>query len=504
VLDWPQSTHIPERTSSMSRHVLRSSFLFLAVTASGPGCKDAPALPEADYALTHVMVIDAAGNPPAPDMTLLIKGEHIVDMRKSDDVDLPDGLKTVDLQGRYVIPGLADMHIHTQDFEQVFPLLHVVNGVTTVREMDGSPYLLEWRRKIEAGQLLGPRLVLGSTILDGEPSLWQNSPVPHKVVRDEGGGRQAVREAKDQGHDFIKVYSRLSREAYFGIADEARLQGIPFAGHSPDRVTNAEASEAGQASLEHMYGLMYATSSEEAALRQRVDGITLRPDTLTGYNTWFKQTNAVEWDAARTYSPPKAMQLFARFVQDGTAHTPTLIQHKVLDRPLDLDMEDARLKYLPTSMVEGWRWQLSQIYLEGRSEEETARRRELFQHRLALVKALHRAGVRVMAGTDSTTPFVFPGSGLHDELALLVEAGLTPLQALQAATLEPARYLGLEGTLGTVERGKAADLVVLDANPLEDIRNTTRIHSVVVRGRWISPEARQAMLADLESLAGSL
>ncbi|WP_257454181.1 amidohydrolase family protein [Archangium lipolyticum] len=487
----------------MSRYPVRHLFLALALAAWGLGCEDDPTVVDADYALTHVTVIDAAGTPPQSDMTVLIKGKQIVALRKSDDIELPDGLKTVDLQGRYLMPGLADMHVHTQEMEQVFPLLHVVNGVTTVRDMDGSPFLLEWRRRIEEGRMLGPRMILGSTIIDGTPSLWQNSPVAHVSVGNEAEGREAVRQARAQGYDFIKVYSRLSREAYFGIADEARLQQMPFAGHCPDLVTNAEASEAGQASFEHLYGVMYATSSKEEELREQVGQITLRPDTITGYNTWFQQTHAVEWEAARTYSSAKGMQLFGQLAKNGSAQVPTLILHDVLDR-MDLDMDDARLKYLPASVVAGWRWQLAEIYLRGRGEEESAQRRDLFNRRLALVGEMHRAGVRVMAGTDSTTPWVFPGFSLHDELELLVQAGLTPLQAIQAATLEPARYLGMQDSLGTVEQGKVADLLVLDANPLEDIRNTTRIHSVVVRGRYISAEERRELLSDLETLAGSM
>ncbi|ATB41396.1 hypothetical protein CYFUS_006862 [Cystobacter fuscus] len=488
----------------MPRYPVRYLFLALVLATWCLGCEDDPAAVDADYALTHVTVIDAAGTPPQSDMTLLIKGERIVALHKSDDVELPEDLKTVDLQGKYLMPGLTDMHVHTQELEQVFPLLHVVNGVTTLREMDGSPFLLEWRRRIEEGRMLGPRMILGSTIIDGTPSLWQNSPVPHVSVRNEAEGREAVRQARAQGYDFIKVYSRLSREAYFGIADEARLQQMPFAGHCPDLVTTAEASAAGQASFEHLYGVMYATSSEEAELRERVGEITLRPDTLTGYNTWFQQTHAVEWDAARTYSSAKGLQLFNQLARNGSAQVPTLVLHDVLDRSMDLDMDDARLKYLPASVVAGWRWQLAEIYLQDRSAEESEQRRDLFNHRLALVGQMHRAGVRVLAGTDSTTPWVFPGFSLHDELALLVQAGLTPLQAIQSATLEPARYLGMQDSLGTVEQGKVADLMVLDANPLDDIRNTTRIHSVVVRGRFISAEERREFLSDLETLAGSM
>jgi Amidohydrolase family len=475
-------------------------FLLAVVFAGLPACKGAPV--SGDYALRHVTVIDATGSPPSANMTVVVKGDRLVEVGRDVDVDLAPGTKAIDLTGTYVIPGLADMHAHNQP--SVSPSVYVVNGVTTVREMSGAPFVLDWRQAIDAGTLLGPRLVIGSPMIDGAPSLWENVPAPVVSVADGPAARQAVRDAKGQGYDFVKVYSRLSRQAFLALADEARLQGIPIAGHCPDLVPLGEASAAGERSFEHLFDLLYATSAQEAELRPRVDAITLELGPFGGYASWFHQTNAIEWDAASSYSPQKAAALFAQLVRDGSAQVPTLATLKLVDLPTDVALEDPRLQYVPASLLAAWQYELSGIFLAGRSDEESAQRRQLFERRLALVGALRQAGVRVLAGTDNMTPWVIPGFSLHDELALLVRAGLTPLEALQAATVEPARFLGLQDTLGTVEKGKVADLVVLDADPLQAIENTTHIHAVVLRGRLIMPEERQGLLDQLAAAAKTL
>lgn len=172
--------------------------------------------------------------------------------------------------------------------------------------------------------------------------------------------------------------------------------------------------------------------------------------------------------------------------------------------PDDFAPTDDRLRYLPPSTTENWGWLIAEIFKAGRNPQVEAQLRELFDHRLRLVRAMHRAGVPMMAGTDTSNPYSFPGFALHDELALLVRAGLTPMQALRTATLEPARFLGLDHLMGTVRRGNVADLVLLGANPLDDIRNTGRIHAVLVRGRLITAERRAAMLAEVEAAAAEM
>ncbi|MGA6163003.1 amidohydrolase family protein [Amycolatopsis magusensis] len=190
----------------------------------------------------------------------------------------------------------------------------------------------------------------------------------------------------------------------------------------------------------------------------------------------------------RAPSPPSPLPLDpVEFVRSPAPHVPALVRHAVLDRPSLISADDYRLKYLPADVREGWRWALEAL-------RRKPDRHSLFDHRLRFTGALHRAGVPIMAGTDTGSPWVFPGFSLHEELAYLVDAGCTPMQALQSATKEPARHLGLSDTLGTIARGKRADLLILDANPLTDIRNTRKIHSLLHRGTLLTPTTRAHLL----------
>jgi hypothetical protein len=455
----------------------------------------------AGIALTHVTVIDATGTRPLPDATVVVRGERIVALGRSGDIRIPPGAEVLDLTGKFLIPGLCDMHVHSSGSgsERIAPPLYIANGVTTVREMDGSPRLHEWRAKIEDGSLLGPRMVIASPILDGSPSPIGDPGESEFEVTTEAEARSAVRRVKREGADFVKVYHRLTRAAYVAIADEAKRQGIPFAGHCPDAVPITDASDAGQASLEHLFWTWFSTSSREAEIRAMLQDIGLAPG---DYNAWFHQIHPVEWTAAHSYAPSKAEVVFARLAANGSRQVPTLAMHRVLDRPDDVSSIDERLKYLPAAVVEGHRYALTELYQAGRTAEAVAEWRELFDHRLRLVGAMRQAGLAVLAGSDTgTPPYSFPGFSLHDELALLVEAGFTPLQALQAATREPAEYLGLQDSLGTIEEGKVADLVVLDGDPLADIRNTMKLHAVLVGGGLLTSEGRTRVLADVETAA---
>ncbi len=453
-------------------------------------------------ALAGVTVVDVAGSQLWPDTTVLVHGERIESVSPRDVARIPDGAAVVDLRGKYLIPGLWDMHTHSFGSERISPALYVAAGVTTVREMAGTALIHQWRDRIQSGQLLGPRWRIASTIIDGNPSLLTEpgeDPPGAIVVTNATEARRAVRLAKSvERADFVKVYSRLSPEAYAALADEARRQRIPFAGHGPDLVPITRAIDAGQRSIEHVHTLWLATSSRGAQVREALNKITINPG---DYGSWFRQLHPIEWLAATNYDPGRAAEIFARLNRRQIRISPTLIMHQVLDRPEDAPVNDERLKYVPADIQEWWQWALENLYKAGRSPEEAAQQRELFERRLRFVKAMQRAGVPLLAGSDTGTPYSFPGFTLHDELAVLVRAGLTPLQALRAATLEPARFLGMEDSLGTVGRGKIADLVVLDANPLADITNTKRIHSVLVRGQLITPERRAHILADVEAAA---
>ncbi|WP_256914448.1 amidohydrolase family protein [Streptomyces hilarionis] len=473
-----------------------------AATASAAGATPANGAATGPLALTHVTVIDGSGAPPAPDMTVVVEDGRITGVAPSARTRLSPGTRTVDLTGKFLIPGLIEAHTHSDGPETVVPPLYALAGVTTVREMRGEPVHHEWREKIRRGALLGPRWVIGSPIVDGAPSLWAADVGPTIEVRDAAEARRAVRRVKREGADFVKVYSRLSREAYFALADEARRLGIPHLGHCPDTVRIAEASACGHRTVEHLHALLLATSRHETEIRRRLAAVRIDPrdpSSLSRYHSWFQQVHPLEWRAVRGYDRDRADALFRALAAGGTAVVPTLSVHRTLELPDDVPNGAEEWKYLPAWQVESWPDQLAAL-TGGRTPEQARRIRGIFAHRLRLVGELHAAGVRQAAGTDTGTGYLVPGFALHDELALLVSAGLTPAEALRAATRDAARTLGLPA-VGAVARGHAADLLVLDADPLHDIRNTRRIHGVVVDGRWIPPQERLRLLAAVEKAA---
>lgn len=452
---------------------------------------------ERALALTGVTVIDVQGGRSRPDMTVLVEGQRITAVGRRSDVTIPAAAEIIDLPGKYVIPGLCDAHVHSIPDERISPPLYLANGVTTVREMSGTPLLHHWRERVERGELLGPRSVIASRIVDGAPTV--GDPAMFVEVATEAQARQAVRQAKADGADFVKVYSRLPADLHRVVAEESRRQGIPFAGHCPDAVSPSRASGSGQRTIEHLYSTWYDTSTREPDLRARIAEWEISQSDVVG---WLHDVHRLEWDAAGSYSARKAAAVLRTLARNRTRVVPTLVVYEVLDRPDEIALTDEHLQFVPRPMLDGWHWAMENIIKAGRTNQESAQRHALLDRRVEFVGELGRAGVPVLAGTDAgDVPFIIPGFSMHDELAFLVRAGFSPLRALQSATIEPARMLGVADSTGTVDPGKAADLVVLDDDPLADIRNTTRIHTVVARGRRLSPEQRARMLAEVAQAA---
>ncbi len=443
---------------------------------------------------THVTIIDATGSPAKPDMTVVIIGGRINALGKAGKIPVPIGAQVVDASSKFLIPGLWDMHVHTS--YKIFLSLFIANGITSVRDMgvspDGFEQLQQWRKQIADATLVGPRIIAAGITVDGP-----NGRPKSLNVATESDARQAVISLKQRGVDFVKVYSMLSREAYFGIADEAKRQGLTFAGHIPASVSAAEASEAGQKSIEHLVGVFAACASNEAELLSEARKAIAK----SGFAAFSRAEVQAEVKSLDTYDDEKAAALFARFVKNGTWQVPTIVGFGgVLITDESFFTSDPRLKYIPVETREAWKAQRPNL-LKSLPPEFLANRQRLFQKQLDLTGAMHRAGVELMAGTDSVGLYVFPGFSLHDELGLLVKAGLTPMEALQAATRDPARYFGRLDSLGTVEKGKIADLVLLEANPLEEISNTKKIAAVVLGGKLLLKSELEEMLAEVEAAA---
>jgi imidazolonepropionase-like amidohydrolase len=499
----PLISGVPRATlDGMQRRTFLSGAAAAGLAPTGlmrTGGRPGPSAVSAISAIKDVTVVDAFGA--RRQQTVLVKGDRILDVGER--ISIPYGSTTIDGRGRYLIPGLADMHSHNVGIDDTDPELYVVNGVTTTRQMSADAGVRAWRTAIEAGQRIGPHWTVGSRILDGSPSLWDGLDADgsiHLAVADPGQARAAVRQEQAAGAEFIKTYTRLTRDSFLAIADESHRAGIPFLGHIPDFVEATEAIDAGLRTVEHLFEFWYDLSTQEQRIRRDVTQVPIGPG---DYNGWFNRMHPYEYEAARTLDPRKADRLFERLVRNGTWVTPTLTVHWTSDTPQDIDPHDPRYRYFSADVLGYWQWALDNIYLAGRSAEQTAQRRELFQRRLRLCAAMAEAGVPLLTGTDLGTTYLMPGFSLHDELALLVKAGLSPLRAIAGATYEPARYEGRRDK-GVVRRGAVADLVLLDADPLRDIRNTTRINSVLTHGRLIGPAEREQLLKDVEERAAQV
>ncbi|RZQ62520.1 amidohydrolase family protein [Amycolatopsis suaedae] len=444
--------------------------------------------------ITHATLIDGTGARPLRDATVIVVGGHVVWAGAHGHARIPRGATIIDARGKFVLPGLWDMHTHGTAYEDISIPLYLVNGVTGVREMGGFPWLHAIRERIESGELLGPRMVIASNFVDGPISLMGENAVRVSTVDE---ARAAVRAEAEGGADLIKVYSYLEAEPFAAVADEARRLGLPFGGHVPYRSTLPAASDLGQRCFEHLYDLPLSVSRLHDRLRAELARTPLDPaDPLA----FFLKTRELDRLAAAHYDPRRGAAVFARLVRNGSWVSPTLTVNRIVSSPASDYVDDPRLEYLPGYIKDPWKGALART--EPKTPEQIARQRAYFTDRLRLVGRLHRAGVGVLGGTDCTNPYVVPGFAVHDELELLVRAGLSPMAAIQTMTRDAARFLGQEATAGTVAPGKVADLVVLDADPLADIRNTAKVNTVVVRGRVITADERLRMLAAVKEAAG--
>lgn len=423
-------------------------------------------------AITNVTVIDVVAGKAVPAQTVLIDGTQIAAVVPAASFKPAKDATLIDGTGKFLIPGLFDAHVHYIDPESFGPLM-IANGVLFVREMgNATEVVIPLRDQLNTGEVLGPEMICTGAIIDGDPAVWPFS----EPCDTPDEARAAVRKLHAAGVNQIKVYSRLKKDVYRAAVDEAKAVGLKAVGHIPNDCSLADAMAAGQSSNEHL--MLIETLIEK----------TLPPGTDTGGDRsggfWPSGRFWMQYPKADKAALARELRALA---ESGMMQCPTLVISAGIIGAVDKKGDaDPRMVYVPAPM-RGF-WGGPQYEGMGRFFEAA------LPHMKSMVGELHRAGVPIMVGTDLANPYVFAGFSVHDEMRHLVEAGFTPAAALRAATIIPARFIGVDDRLGTVEPEKAASIVLLTADPLADITNTTKIDSVWLRGERRDRAALDALL----------
>ena len=455
-----------------------------AIAALAAAASTQAAVAEPPLAFTSVNLLPmTAGEPLIRDQTVIVAGGRIAAVGPATSVQVPRDAVRIDGRGKYLMPGLADMHVHLEHFDNpAYLKLFLINGVTFVRSMDGRPEILEWKRAAAAGALESPDIHTAGPVLDGSPPVRDDNV----ALATPEQARQAVADQAAAGYDFIKVYANLSPDVFEAIMMAARERGLPVAGHVP-RAVGLDAFLASDVkSIEH--------------LSDFADSIAAQAPSTGAPPAFLKRRFGFAADPARMSA------VAAKVAKSGKWVAPTIIADDRLVAPPTLVEQWAKAPEA-ASVDRGILRYYWRGVLERASERLAAGDWQWVErgraNRIALLRALHAAGVPLLIGTDTPQPFVFPGSSVHQELETYVAAGFTPAEALAAATREPAKFLGQEESWGTVEEGKRASLLLLDGNPLEEISATRRIAGVVARGRWIPATRLAEMREQVEMVAAA-
>lgn len=468
---------------------VRSALLCLiSPLLAWPAVAQAPAV--ADFSITHATLIDLRTGALHPDTTVTLHGNRITSVAAH---GAPAG-RAIDAHGRFLLPGLWDMHTHVffdstaADGTDLILPEFLAFGITGIRDMGSAlDPVLHARDAIAAHQQLGPRMVVAGPMLDGPHSTYKAAI----AITTPASGRAAVDMLHARGVDFIKVQSGVPHDAYFAIAEEAHRDGITFEGHIPDAIRTADALRAGQRSMEHLIGLFEASSPDEEQYLQGSFGDadhTKTPAKLLA-----------------AYDPARERRIISLIAKYNVYQCPTLFWERgqwlvdAIDFTKDPDLAYAAHSWVATL------WPHMQKGIAASLDTDPLPAREQFvAHELGIVQRLHSAGIPFLAGTDTPAGVdVIPGISLHHELERLVVAGFTPLEALRTATVEPAAFLHREQDFGDVAAGRLADLILLDRNPLTDIRNTRSVSAVVHDGQYLSTEDLLRLRAHLRQLAST-
>jgi hypothetical protein len=458
-----------------------------------------------DFVVRNVAIVDVVDGRIVPGRDVVVRDGRIDSIAASHPDVGGRGLVVVDGAGRFLIPGLWDMHVHSLKISpQYTHPLSIANGVTGVREMWGCPSMPDsfvacgedierWRAELHDRRRLAPRYILRSSFaINGERGVPSAAPAFFKA-RNADEARALVAHHAAEGVDLLKIYTNVSVAAYESLAAEASKRGLSFAGHLPVRVPLATALAAGQRSVEHPRIFLFECYRGAAEFRALADP-------MAAYTTEMRARFIDEHEAVR------CADLMAAMAASETWWTPTLQVLRMSARADDAEFrDDLRRRYIPFVFWKGlWKWDADNAAASARLASGRHVDAELYRLAMDNVRQAHDAGVRIVAGTDSGDTYVFPGFAIHDELAELVRAGLPPADALRSATIAAARFSGRDRDFGSIEVGKVADMVLLDADPLADIRSTGRIAGLFFDGRYLDRAALDQLLAFAADQAGSV
>ncbi len=433
----------------------RLSPLLGVVAILAAGLTPAPGVAQEATAFRDISVIDVEAGLVLPHRTVIVEGGTIAWVGPAAEAEIPAGATVVDGAGRFLLPGLADMHVH---MGRADARLFLANGVTTVREMNGSPTHLGLRDSIARGEVLGPRMLVASPLLAGVEQRYR-----HQLVPDPAAAERVAREAVERGYDFLKAYDGLGAPAYEVLAEASRAAGIPLVGHVPQAVGLEGVLAAGQRSIEHVEQIAYATVGH-APEPARIPAIAER---IAGSSAWV---------------------------------VPTLAAQRILTRSrtayYDALLAAPETAFVEPGILEWWGSLAAPAGAPDPPPDDPRRRRSeaFYDFQRDLVQELHESGVPLLVGTDTPNPLLVPGFSIHLELAALVDAGIPPIDVLRKATLDAARFAGEEGRWGVVAPGAVADLVVVAANPLDGLDSLRAPEGVMVRGTWLDRDALDRLL----------
>ena len=455
-------------------------FLSIILTVNLAGCRVTKLSASSnatiiDFAITNISIVDVKKGITLPNQTVLISGEHIVEIGDKGKVQIPSSAVIVDGEGQFVMPGLVDAHVHYFD-EERFGRLLLANGVLLVRDM-GMPnfMILPLRDKLNSGKVLGPEMITTGIMIDGDPPII---PLISKGVTTPEEGRKLVTQQAEKGVDMIKTYSRLDKDVFLAILDEANKFGLQVVSHLSESIYIEDAAIAGLASSEHFNGFEKVIAKllgESARFNFVGQGADAR---------FLARLDEVD--------PKELNAVYDRIRASGMTVCPTVVTFKTMTHISNIqEGKFLGSEYISPSLSFMWKTMWKQ------QDDLDA---YIWQNWAKMVVGLNQAGVPLMIGTDLMLPGILPGFSVHEEMAIWQEAGIPAVDILRSATLVPARFMGLSDRLGTVSVGKVASIVLVQGNPLEDIRNAQKIAGLFLRGQYFSRSELDQLLEDAKVL----